>query len=127
MGLDCKSRPTARCRTSAGSRLGTAWCRTSARSGMEDSIGRGINWVKGTEYPSEQKWASVLSEHPLGRVWIANPDQRHAAEHPLGRVGRNEHPRGREIQTSGTAPNICWVRLGRASGTTQTSAGSRKT
>jgi len=76
---------------------------------MEDSIGRGINWVKGTEYPSEQKWASVLSEHPLGRV------------------GRNEHPRGREIQTSGTAPNICWVRLGRASGTTRTSAGSRKT
>ena len=27
-------------------------------------------------------------------VWIANPGQRHVAEHLLGRVGRNEHPRG---------------------------------
>ena len=27
-------------------------------------------------------------------VWIANPDQRHGTEHLLGRVGRNEHPRG---------------------------------
>ena len=29
-------------------------------------------------------------------AWIANPDQRHGTEHLLGRVGRNEHPRGRE-------------------------------
>ncbi len=35
-------------------------------------------------------------------VWIANPDQRHAAEHPLGRVGRNEHPRGRVGTSAGS-------------------------
>ncbi len=36
-------------------------------------------------------------------VWIANPDQRHDMEHPLGRVGRNEHPRGRDIRQIGTS------------------------
>ena len=30
-------------------------------------------------------------------VWIANPDQRHADEHPRGRV--NEHPPGRVINS----------------------------
>ena len=32
-------------------------------------------------------------------VWIANPDQRHADEHPRGRV--NEHPPGRDIRWVG--------------------------
>jgi len=46
-------------------------------------------------------WFSSLLlriENPYTQwVWIANPDQRHVAEHPRGRVGRNEHPRGRGI------------------------------
>ena len=44
-------------------------------------------------------WFSSLLlriENPYTQwVWIANPDQRHGTEHLLGRVGRNEHPRGR--------------------------------
>ena len=40
-----------------------------------------------------------MIENPYTQwVWIANPDQRHAAEHLLGRSQRHgmEHPLGRE-------------------------------
>ena len=51
-------------------------------------------------------WFSTLLfriENPYTQwVWIANPDQRHVAEHPLGRERHAaEHPLGRGIRRVG--------------------------
>jgi len=55
----------------------------------------------------------------LGLFFIALNLQKMIRGGLLGRVGRNEHPRGREIQTNGTTWNIRWVGSG-----CRTSAGS---
>ena len=52
-------------------------------------------------------WFSTLLfriENPYTqRVWIANPDQRHAAEHPLGQVCKSLYSMGLDCKTRPTA------------------------
>ena len=87
--------------------------RTSAGSeGHQCSVN--IRWVGrcgcfiATCAISGQFIAARRIENPYTQwVWITNPDQLHAAEHPRGRVFPCwEHPRGR---SNGTQPNISGV------------------
>ena len=69
--------------------------------------------------PMTRQGTSARSGHCFLRIenpytqwaWIANPDQRHAAEHPLGQVGSGQRHNTniRWFETNGTAPNIRWV------------------